>query len=101
MNFSRKASITVTGTVSPAEIVAAARTQPGFEAAVLDSVQRGAEAGGSASGLTLVSRNAAFGDDGSATVDLVYEKADEPAVADAAPVVPQSDAPVVFPTSAV
>lgn len=101
MNFSRKASITVTGTASPAEVVAAARTQPGFEGAVCDSAQRGAEAGGSASGLILVSRAAAFADDGSATVELVYEKADELGATDAAPVVPQPDAPVVFATSAV
>lgn len=100
MEFKKKASITVTAAASAAEIVAAARTQPGFEALIAAAAQRGAEAGTSTSGLKVVSTSATFADDGSATVDLVYEADEAAAPAGAGQGAPAPDQPIVFATSA-
>ena len=95
MNFTRKASITLTAAASAAEIVAAARAQPGFDQVLVGAAKRVAESAGSTSGLGMVSGAVTFTDDGSATIDLVYE----PTVTDAdAASAPQPDQPIVFNT---
>lgn len=83
MNFTSKASITLTAALSAAEVLEAVRTVPGADQAILDAAQASAEAAKAPNGLTVVARSLTSSDDGSATVDLVYEKVEVVSKADA------------------